>query len=126
MIYFHEGNAPFVPQFRGNVNSIGIVVSPSLKTNPDLANFERCEQPQCELWNGYKLAVFYRKRIANFSPVVEKEPIFNFDRLRDVILSTSINGIAATHRSPPYCASISKLFPEEIANIISKYSPKQK
>jgi hypothetical protein len=106
LIYFQEGDELFDPyEFRGNVNSIGIVV----------------KQLQPEL---YTVGCFARKKVKEFGPKGGVE--IAAENLRNFLLTKAVNGILAAQKSPPFAQMISKLYTADIEKILEKYVPRKR
>jgi hypothetical protein len=86
-----NGSQAFIPRFRGDVNSIGIVCRP---TNDD----------DGDTWD---VSVFIRSRVDNFEPVFSRQ-CANASQLRRTVLSLAIRGYQAVTTSPPYLALLAK------------------
>ncbi len=74
IIYFQE-DTPFCPQFRGRVNSVGVVVKPSPK------NEETGEK-------GYQVGCYTRGRVRQFYPKIPKSEVRDKKKLKDIIIAT--------------------------------------
>lgn len=106
VIYFQEESS-FVPKFRGNVNCIGLVVKPT------------------DQGKSYKIGCFAQSRVKGFSPSLPKNSISDRTQLRDLIMTTLINGIEAAYKSPPYVHIMANSWKDMINDLILKY-PKKK
>ena len=84
LIYWQEKTA-FIPNFRGNVNSVAMVIKP-MKSAQDLV---------------YKVGCFRRSSISSFQPPIPENQTFTKSNCKDFILTKMINGILAAHKSPP-------------------------
>ena len=126
VIYFTE--EPFEPNFRGNVNSVGIVV-----------RVARGETDK------YRVSCFYRKRVTRFSPYLPDKMVEGKE-LRDVLFLNGkkikipklfffsfytlkfqvVNGTEGTSRSFPYSNTVDALFDNELATLALKYKEQKK
>ncbi len=109
LVYWHEATGKtglFQPyEFRGNVNSVAIVVRPLSEDK-------------------FVCGCFTRKRVREFGPVGGVE-VAAAD-LRNWILTKAINGILAAQKSPPFAQMISKLYTADIEKILVKYVGQKK
>ena len=105
LIIFNESPSNVFPPyaFRGNVNSIGIVV----------------RQISAEL---YTVGCFCRSKVKEFGPRGGIE--VPASELRNFLLTKAINGILSAQKSPPFAQMISRLFSEDIEQILDKHVPK--
>ncbi len=119
------------PQFRGNVNSAAIVLQhldAGQCEHYDRAHLQQYCCPaelfgsvSAEQPTGYRVAVFYRRRIANFSPIVTTSIIRNESLLTDLIMANCINATSATMRSPPYSSMIDASMTEETEKLVERF-----
>jgi hypothetical protein len=71
--------------------------------------------------SGYRVAVFYRRRISNFSPIVTTSIIRSASLLRDLVMCNVINATSATMRSPPYSSMIDASMTEETEKLVERF-----
>lgn len=122
-----------VPQFRGNVNSVSLVLQ---CLGPDDAvgyGNRHLAQWGCpaELFGavaatnpwGWRLGVFFRKRVTHYSPTLTTCLIRDETLLRDLVLANAINGHAAVMRSPPYSHPVDACFAEETERLVDRFLP---
>jgi len=108
IIYFQEETA-FVPNFRSDVNSIGVVVQPCTSGGN----------------TGYLVGAFTRPNVKTFHPSLPSAPITNRKKLKDLLISTAISGIEATNKSPPFVFLYANRWKEALDGLLNKY-PKSK
>jgi len=107
LIYFQE-KTPFICSFRGNVNSIGIVARPY--TIGTITH--------------YRFGCMVRNRV-KFEPVIPNEPIGDRKIIKDIIITTAINGIEATDKAPPFVYLFASRWNQGINDLLKQY-PKKK
>lgn len=100
ILYFcEEGMKPLVPRFRGEVNSVGIV----LQRRAD----------------GWKMTVFHKERVQGFAPLFPGA-VKSLQELKDYVLCVAINGYTSVLSSPPYSNMMAKVYQENLRSIISE------
>ena len=105
IIYFTESDQPFKPlEFRGSVNSLGIVVRPTGEQE-------------------YQMGCFARRQVKTFGPPCLSK--FSVGEARNYVLCKAINGILAAQKSPPLNKMIASLYSTEIDKILQNYLPKK-
>lgn len=94
-----EHEKPVVPRFRGEVNSVGIVVQRRAGGN-----------------DHWKMAAFAKERVQGFKPSFPGAAM-PLHALREHLLTTAINGHYAVVQSPPYRDILSRVYQEQLANM---------
>jgi len=108
IIYFQE-ETMFVPNFRGDVNTVGIVVQPNYSTSQ----------------TAYRVGCFSRSNVRNFSPLIPSGLISNPRKLKNLILTIALNGIDATNKSPPFSLLYASRWKASLESLLQRY-PKKK
>lgn len=97
LIYLcEEAQKPLVPRFRGEVNSVGIVVAKRA--------------------SGWKMACFVRERVA-FSPAFPGTALTAL-QLREYVLATCVDAQTAVMRSPPYADMVGRVVQDMLRQVI--------
>jgi hypothetical protein len=86
---------PIVPRFRGEVNSVALVVQ--------------------KRDTGWKMACFCRERVA-FAPSFPGH-VMSIAELRSHLLATAIDAQAAVMASPPYCDILARVVQDMIKSV---------
>lgn len=106
IIYWTEQDEPFKPlEFRGSVNSIGIVVKPVSD-------------------NEYRVGCFARRQVRDFGPSITGANVPSSE-LRNFVLTKAINGVVAAQKSPPFAKMIASLYSADIEKILEGALPKK-
>jgi hypothetical protein len=131
IIILAEGADAPVAHFRGNVNSVAIV----LRCN-DREEAVRYEADHLAQWGtsselieavaneevvAWRIGVFYRKRIVNFQPLVCTSLVREPGMLRDLVCANVVNGVSATMRSPPYSHAVDSCFAQETEALVNRF-----
>ena len=97
LIYICEqGVKPIVPRFRGDVNSVAIVL-------------QRREA-------GWKMGVFCRERVA-WTNCIFPGNVVPLNELRDYILAVVIDANTVVRESPPYCNIIKRVLQDQLKQV---------
>ena len=91
-----EGVKPIVPRFRGEVNSVAIVLQ--------------------RRSNGWKMAIFCRERVV-WPNVSFPGNVVPLEELRDYILAAAIDANTAVMRSPPYSKIVKRVLQDQIKTV---------
>jgi hypothetical protein len=133
VVVLAEGPEAPQPRFRGNVNSVAVVVR---CLEPEEA--QRYDQQHLGHWgcpaellgpgssehhHAWRLAVYHRKRIVNFQPLATTSLVRDPGLLRDLVCANVINGISATLRSPPYSQAVDACFAQETELLVGRFLP---
>ncbi len=128
-----EGPEAPVPRFRGNVNSVAVVVRCLEAEEAQRYDGEHLAQWGCpaellgpaaaDAPHAWRVAVYHRKRIVNFQPLTTTSLVRDPGLLRDLVCANAINGISATLRSPPYSQSVDACFAQETELLVSRFLP---
>lgn len=131
VVVLTEYGVAAAPQFRGNVNSAAVVLQALDAGQCEHYDRAHLQQHGCpaELFgavssenpSGYRLAVFFRRRVANFAPVVTTSIIRSEALLRDLVMCNVINATSATMRSPPYSSMIDASMTEETEKLVERF-----
>jgi hypothetical protein len=101
--YCDHRSTPFEPRFRGNVNSVGIVVA--------------------EHEDGYYVEAFSRSRVQGFHPEIPAVH-FKFDQtteLRNWIITTALNASTAVYQSAPYVYMLASAWNQAMLGLVDSF-----
>ncbi len=95
-----ESEKPFVPRFRGQVNSVGIVC-----------------QKKVGHADGWKVALFHKDRVVGLSDCEFSGHVLQLSQLRKIVLTLAINGQQAVLSSPPFDGMIARVLQDQLSQI---------
>ncbi len=95
-----DGEKPFVPRFRGQVNSVGIVC-----------------QKKVGIAVGWKVAVFHKDRVVGLADAEFSGHFLELARLRKIVLTLAVNSHHAVMSSPPFDGMIARVLQDQLSQV---------
>ena len=136
VIHFADPDVTVAPEFRGKINSVGLVVRYVADGDTFVEEHNKqwkdqdavilCDREERQKKSrGWRVGSFSRS-VVGWKPIVSTSLICDKCLLRDTVLANVVNATAAVQANPPFCNAVIAAMADEIESVAEQFTSGKK